>query len=367
MQKQQRVGIFVTLALVISGTLIFLIGENANMWSKQITYRTSFGDVAGLKPGSPVRLGGVDVGSVHSVGHRKDATDTRIYVELSIVGREALRIREATVATISNKGLLGDKMVELSVPSVASPVLESSTPIASEDPTDMGKYVARAEEIAGRLDATITHLEEGTRFLSEPSFTADAKSMVSSLSRVLKGVAEEPSAAHKLLVDPSSGVQLDAMLEDLKATTTDLRVTMATVRSVADHVKGGSGLVHTAIYDDELGASVKSTAREVSGSLVAIREGSGLAHDVVYGSDRTAKLLGNVVGMSEDLRRVVADMRSGKGTVGAMLVDPSLYDDLKSVVGNVERSAVLKALVRYSIGSEDKRKTAEGPHATEKK
>ena len=71
--------------------------------------------------------------------------------------------------------------------------------------------------------------------------------------------------------------------------------------------------------------------------------------------------------MSEDLRRVVADMRSGKGTVGAMLVDPSLYDDLKSVVGNVERSAVLKALVRYSIGSEDKRKAVESPHVSEKK
>jgi phospholipid/cholesterol/gamma-HCH transport system substrate-binding protein len=50
-----------------------------------------------------------------------------------------------------------------------------------------------------------------------------------------------------------------------------------------------------------------------------------------------------------------------------MLVDPSLYDDLKGVVGNVERSAVLKALVRYSIGSDDRRKPAEGPQTAERK
>jgi phospholipid/cholesterol/gamma-HCH transport system substrate-binding protein len=367
MEKQKRVGIFVTLALAISVTLVFLIGENANMWSRQITYRTSFGEVSGLKPGSPVRLGGVDVGTVHAVGHKSDAADTRIYVELRIVGRESDRIRQATVARIGNKGLLGDKMVELSVPTAPSPVLDPQSPIASEDPTDFGKYIARAEEIVGRFDATIGHLEQGTRFLAEPSFSEDARSAVSSLSKVLKGVADEPSAVHKLLMDPATGADVASMVADLKATTNDLRATAGTVRSVADHVKSGNGLVHTAIYDDELGASVKSTAREVSGSLVAIREGNGLAHDVIYGGERTSKVLGNVVGMSEDLRRIVADMRAGKGTVGAMLVDPSLYDDLKGVVGNVERSAVLKALVRYSIGSDDRRKPAEGPQTAERK
>jgi hypothetical protein len=33
----------------------------------------------------------------------------------------------------------------------------------------------------------------------------------------------------------------------------------------------------------------------------------------------------------------------------------------------VERSTVLKALVRYSIGAEDKRKLSEGPKSGEKK
>lgn len=367
MQKHQRVGLFVVIAVAITATLVFLIGENANLWSKQITYRTSFGDVAGLKAGSPVRLGGVDVGTVTHVGHKKDASDTRIYVEFAIVGREADRIREATVARIANKGLLGDKMVELTVPTEQSPVLDHEKPIRSEDPTDFSKYVARAEQLVDRVEATIGNLEQGTRFLADPQFSADVKTLVTSLARVAKGIAEEPSAAHVLLVDPSSGATVSEMLADLKATTGDLRQTAGTVRSVADAVKSGGGLVHTAIYDDELGVAVKRTAKEVAGSLTAIREGNGLAHEVVYGGESTSKMLGNVVGISEDLRRIVADIRSGKGTVGALLVDPSLYDDLKGVVGNVERSTVLKALVRYSIGSDDKRKLSESPRSNEKK
>jgi phospholipid/cholesterol/gamma-HCH transport system substrate-binding protein len=367
MQKQQRVGIFVMLGLAITATLVFLIGENANLWSKRITYRTSFSDVAGLKPGSPVRLGGVDVGTVVDVGHKRDAADTRIYVDMSIVEREAARIRQATVARIANKGLLGDKMVELTVPADPSPVLDPANPIRSEDPTDFGKYVARAEQLVDRVEATIGNLEQGTRFLADPQFSADVKSLVASVSKITRGIAEENSAAHALLVDPSSGTAVSEMIADLKSTTSDLRATAGTVRSVADAVKGGGGLVHTAIYDDELGTSVKRSVKEVATSLTAIREGNGIAHEVVYGGEPTSKLLGNVVGISEDIRRVVADMRSGKGTIGALLVDPSLYDDLKGVVGNVERSTVLKALVRYSIGADDRRKIQEGPKAGEKK
>jgi phospholipid/cholesterol/gamma-HCH transport system substrate-binding protein len=53
--------------------------------------------------------------------------------------------------------------------------------------------------------------------------------------------------------------------------------------------------------------------------------------------------------MSDDLRQIVADLRAGKGTVGALLVDPSVYEDLKRVLGDVQRNDVLRALVRYSI------------------
>ena len=61
----------------------------------------------------------------------------------------------------------------------------------------------------------------------------------------------------------------------------------------------------------------------------------------------------NVDAMSDDLRAIVANLRAGKGTLGALLVDPSIYEDIKSLVGNVERNQVLRALVRYSIKQDE--------------
>ena len=60
-------------------------------------------------------------------------------------------------------------------------------------------------------------------------------------------------------------------------------------------------------------------------------------------------MLSNLNQMSGDLKQIVADVKSGKGTLGALLVDPSVYEDLKVVLGNVERNKALRALVRYSI------------------
>jgi phospholipid/cholesterol/gamma-HCH transport system substrate-binding protein len=57
--------------------------------------------------------------------------------------------------------------------------------------------------------------------------------------------------------------------------------------------------------------------------------------------------------VSDDVRVIVANIRAGKGTLGALLVDPSLYEDIRATVGNVQRSEVLRALVRYTIKKDE--------------
>ena len=80
---------------------------------------------------------------------------------------------------------------------------------------------------------------------------------------------------------------------------------------------------------------------------------------VIYGDDNTQHFMGNMNKMSDDLREIVANVKAGRGTIGALLVDPTVYEDVKSLVGNVERNQVLRALVRYSI----KQNEEKAPHA----
>jgi phospholipid/cholesterol/gamma-HCH transport system substrate-binding protein len=85
MSKQVKVGIFVILGIALMTAIVFAIGENQQTWSRKVTYKADFADAAGLKPGAPVRMGGVDIGNVSGVGHGDDPRDPLVHVKMSVV------------------------------------------------------------------------------------------------------------------------------------------------------------------------------------------------------------------------------------------------------------------------------------------
>ena len=207
--------------------------------------------------------------------------------------------------------------------------------------------------LASKADHAISNVENTTDMLNDPKLHADIKGSLEDLRIILDGVARSDSAVHRLLMDPSEGQKLDRTLSNLEASSQQLNAAMVSVREVTDQLKTGPGLGHALVYDGELSQNAAGAVAEVHKDLEAIRTGNGLAHSLVYGDDDTQHVMGNVSLMSDDLRAIVHDVRQGKGTLGALLVDPSVYEDIRALVGNVERNEVLRALVRYSIKADE--------------
>lgn len=67
----------------------------------------------------------------------------------------------------------------------------------------------------------------------------------------------------------------------------------------------------------------------------------------------------NLQNASDDIAFLTKEAREGKGTIGALLTDPSVYEDIKRLVGDLERNDILRALVRYSIRRDDAREPVE--------
>lgn len=55
----------------------------------------------------------------------------------------------------------------------------------------------------------------------------------------------------------------------------------------------------------------------------------------------------------KNLRSVTEKMKNGEGTIGALLSDASLYEDLKHLIGGANRNNVLKFFVRQAVKSSD--------------
>ena len=67
--REVKVGVFVLIGLIAMGIVVFLIGDVRSLFSRKHDYRVVVDSVEGLKRGGMVRMGGIDVGSVTTVGY----------------------------------------------------------------------------------------------------------------------------------------------------------------------------------------------------------------------------------------------------------------------------------------------------------
>lgn len=80
----------------------------------------------------------------------------------------------------------------------------------------------------------------------------------------------------------------------------------------------------------------------------------GLLHELIYGSS------GNQFNKSTaSLSSILQKIDQGEGTIGALVNDPAVYEDLKAMMGGAKRSTVLKYFMKQFIDSGDKEASSE--------
>ena len=344
-----KVGIFVTAALIVGGILVFIIGNQSAMFASKVEYVTVFDQVSGLRPGSPVRIAGIDVGTVEEVSFDPNG---RIRVRVEVREDASEFVREGSTASVGSKGLLGDQLVEITVGQGDRLPAGATIPSVQESllASFLGETGTEAEGIVRNLNATTAALAQT---LGDEQVQQDIRDITHNLSTMSRLIAENDGTVRRLMDDPRLAAgRLEAPDGAL---------------DVVGEVQNGDGTAHQLIYGQEgvtLITNLAGAAGELATILRDVRTGDGNAHELLYG-DEAGGLIENLTAMSTDLRAIVADVRAGRGTIGGLLVDPSIYEDVKRLVGNLERNEILRALVRYSIREDAQRPQTPAPAPVE--
>jgi phospholipid/cholesterol/gamma-HCH transport system substrate-binding protein len=268
--REIKVGAFVLAGLVAIGTVIFLIGEERQLFKDKIPYQVAFKDVQGLRRGSPVRMGGVDIGAVNSVSYGENEKDAVVYVQITVVEDEARRIRQDSLATIEGKGLLGDKMIVISVGSPSRPPLPVGGRIPSKDAEDLTQMVSKLGAISVQVEKVVNNLERTSGALADDKFHSDLKSSVASLSGILDSMNRGDGYVGKMLNDPAEAERLSKTIDNLSRATDELSKTAAGVNAIVARVQTGPGLAHEVIYAEDGSKAVSQfggAADELTASL----------------------------------------------------------------------------------------------------
>jgi phospholipid/cholesterol/gamma-HCH transport system substrate-binding protein len=133
------VGLFVTVGLLALVYLAVVAGGGRLATPHSHLVSARFTNASGLKPGSTVRIAGVSVGEVKTVGLKPD--DMSALVTFRVESR--LKLGEDTVAAIRSAGLLGDKFINLKPGSSATALKPGAVIVDTESTIDLEDIIAR--------------------------------------------------------------------------------------------------------------------------------------------------------------------------------------------------------------------------------
>jgi phospholipid/cholesterol/gamma-HCH transport system substrate-binding protein len=378
---QMRIGGFILLGLVVFLAIIYLLGAQARYFERKYPLTAEFSEVGGLIEGATVRLAGVQIGRVTSV-ELPPKPGGKVRVTLTLARRFADRVRRNSEARIVTQGLLGDKLVEVTIGSADAPPLKPGDTIATREPFEMQEmFAAGAETLAqvnqlavtlrktvDRVDRMTDEIEKGKGWLhvliyEEPESLRRLNALLASTQKLLAR-AESDESAVGVLLSRDSGKSVRSLLAALDA-----------FGRAAQKPDAGEGLLPTLLYDPQY----KDVARDLQ---VLTRNFRDVSEKLAHGQGMLGGLLkeggdATLEQTAADFRvamanlRVVTDrLKTGEGTVGALLSDPTVYENLVQFLEGARRSFLLRSLIRSTIpprGTDEKGKAPIPAPGSEKK
>lgn len=356
-----RVGLFLTLGLLIGAAAIFAIGEKGGLFESKTKIYVYFDDISGLVEGAPVRLAGMDVGTVSKIEfpERLDRREAR--VTLSIKSQFMRRIRRDSVALIDSKGLLGDKIINVTLGNANQPELNAGDVLKARKAASIEHLASSVEDAVDSITDVARSANTAIRELTSEQMRKDVGRITASTASILEQVERGDGFAHRVFYDARYGDEVDGILVDTRATVARVRQTLERIDRAVAEVENGDGMAHEIIYGESgkaTIASLRAAADSLSSITHEIRDGNGLLHALVFEQDN-ARALEELSQAATHLNHIMGEIEKGRGTLGGLVVDPSVYEDMKKILGNVERNVLLKALIRFTIKEGELRRPAD--------
>ena len=115
--SELKIGLLSVFAIVMAVMLIFLLSGEGGFFWQQYGLKSIFPNVAGLKPGAPVRVAGVEVGSVDEV----DFLGDRVEVSMKLRRDMQPRVTTRSTASLGSVSLLGEAAVDITASTEGTP------------------------------------------------------------------------------------------------------------------------------------------------------------------------------------------------------------------------------------------------------
>ncbi len=322
-----KVGLLILVGVSLLAGLVLVMG--GIHVGRRFSIAVDFNNPGGISPGAPVKIAGVRVGTVDRLefrGARVDPSTGRaslVRVHADVDERYRNEIHADAEFFVTTQGVLGEQFLAIDPGSAGQPIARFDHAVEGIDPPRIDLFVARAYAL---LDDTVTAIRANRREIG---------GMVDDLAGVLHNTND-------LL--RRNGPRVDSIVENADRAVRDADGLIAAAREryvdgpQARRIVNRAESVLAGIERDV--PPLARDARALTERLNHIAQGVGDPQIAdVQATLRSVRALSeraNVI--AGDAQAISARVRSGQGTVGALLMDEELYDDLQEMVRDLKHN-----------------------------
>jgi phospholipid/cholesterol/gamma-HCH transport system substrate-binding protein len=321
-----KVGVLILVGVALLAALILVMGGIT--FQKRFPLYVDFDNPGGIQPGAPVKMAGVRVGTIEALEFRASPPDpltgrrTLVRAKILVEERYHREIHRNAEFYVTTQGVLGEQFLAID-PGTGTEQIPAGTIAVGMGPPRIDLFVARAYTL---LDEAVAGV-------------ASNRDQIRGIVHNLAGTLQH---TNDLLA--RNGTRVDRLLDD----TDQL-------------IRDGDGLVNAARARYVDGAEVRRILARMENVLATIdREVPPLSRDaraLMANANRIATGVGDAQindlqatlrdvrsiahradTIATDAQRVSAHIRQGRGTVGALLMDEEVYDDLQELVRDLKHN-----------------------------
>jgi phospholipid/cholesterol/gamma-HCH transport system substrate-binding protein len=336
--SELKIGVVIIAAIAIAAVSIFALTGTKGFFWERYNLKARFANVAGLNPGSPVRLAGVEVGQVEEVVIVGETVD--VVFQVNEGHRD--RITTNSIAKLGSVSLLGESAVDI-VPSA------SGTPIPEWGYVPTGSPARQLSDLTDSAGQGITQLTEligdvragrGTvgKLMTDEQLYSELTRFATTAGELASSIRQGQGTLGRLITDRKAADALEASLKN--------------VEELSRHLKDGEGSLGKLLKDDSFARSLSSTTSNIDELVKGLNRGEGslgkLLNDPV--------VFNQLNSMTKKLDQLMTDLNAGEGTAGRLLKDRELYEningtmsDLRALIANINKDPRKYLNVRVSI------------------
>ncbi len=365
-----KVGIFVVSGLAAVALAAFVVEPLRFERGKvKETYHIVFSNVAGLEKQAAVRVAGVLVGKVQKISITPDGK-----ADVEVILFKKIPVHEDAYAQIETMGLMGEKYIELFPGSPQAPLLPSGGVIKrGKVPISPDQLVTKLYEVADQIERSFVNKNGQNRLallvdrLTE--LTTNLNSLVVENRRQVSQIVKNVNLlTYELRKDiPKITSNANAFLAQLNQVVAenrgDIRQTVLTLKDESEKISKQLNELTSQLNSliKESSPDVKSTLENVKLASEDLKQAMDKLNamtqnaSALFSPQKTQQLadaIKNVDEATKHLKSLVVKVDKGKGTIGKLFNNDTLYTELvttaRALSGVADAFEKTKAYIGFS-------------------